>query len=115
MIVIDEDNGILKVIKGGREVRSHGLGTAEAFAEISRVWLTAGFYTKHVCSLTWLERPVIQLPEDLVRIQEVIYRIRPEVIIETGIAHGGSLVFDAGLLKLLRRGRVVEVYIEIGS
>ena len=42
---------------------------------------------------SWLGRPIIQLPEDIVRLQEVIYKLKPSVIIETGVAHGGGLVF----------------------
>jgi cephalosporin hydroxylase len=58
-------------------------------------------------------RPVIQLPDDMVRIQEVIYRVRPDVIIETGVAHGGSLIFYASLCKAMEKGRIVGVDIEI--
>jgi cephalosporin hydroxylase len=46
---------------------------------------------KYVYGFTWLGRPIIQLPEDVLRIQEVIYRLKPDVIVETGVAHGGSL------------------------
>ncbi|HEX3694636.1 MAG TPA: CmcI family methyltransferase [Polyangia bacterium] len=56
---------------------------------------------------------MIQLPDDMIRIQEVIYRLRPDVLIETGVAHGGSLVFYASLFKAMGRGRVVDVDIEI--
>lgn len=58
-------------------------------------------------------RPVIQLPEDMLRIQEVIYQVKPDVLIETGIAHGGSLIFYASLFKAMGRGRVIGVDIEI--
>jgi cephalosporin hydroxylase len=60
-----------------------------------------------------LGRPVIQLPDDLIRLQELIYRVKPDVIIETGVAHGGSLVFYASLCRLVGKGRVVGVDIEI--
>src|SRR5438874_9917901 len=76
--------------------RTFALDTPEAFSVISRAWLRAGWDTKYVYSFSWLGRPIIQLPEDMIRIQEVIYLIKPDVIIETGIAHGGSLVFYAG-------------------
>ena len=56
---------------------------------------------------------IIQLPEDMVRIQEVIFSVRPDVIVETGVAHGGSLIFYASLCKAMDRGRVVGVDIEI--
>ena len=69
--------------------------------------------TKYVYSFTWLGRPIIQLPEDMIRIQEVVYDVKPDVIIETGIAHGGSLVFYAGILKAMGNGRVIGIDIEI--
>ncbi len=58
-------------------------------------------------------RPVIQLPEDMIRIQEVLYRVKPDVVIETGVAHGGSLIFYASLFKAMGKGRVIGVDIEI--
>jgi len=90
-----------------------GLATAEGFAAVSRAWLRAGWDAKYVYSFTWLGRPVIQLPEDLLRIQEVIYRVQPDVVIETGGAHGGSLVFYATLCKAIGKGRVIGIDIEI--
>jgi cephalosporin hydroxylase len=68
---------------------------------------------KHPYTFTWMGRPIIQLPEDMVRIQELICTVQPDVIVETGIAHGGSLVFYASLCKLLGRGRVIGVDVEI--
>jgi cephalosporin hydroxylase len=56
---------------------------------------------------------MVQLPEDMIRIQEVIYTVRPDLIIETGVAHGGSLVFYATLCRAMERGRVVGVDVEI--
>jgi cephalosporin hydroxylase len=56
---------------------------------------------------------VIQLPEDMIRIQELIYEIQPDVIVETGVAHGGSLIFYAGLCAAMGKGRVIGIDIEI--
>lgn len=89
------------------------LDSPEAFALVSKAWLRAGWDTKYVYGFTWFGRPVIQLPEDLMRMQEVVYRLRPSVIVETGIAHGGSLVFYASLCKAMGRGRVVGIDIEV--
>jgi len=58
-------------------------------------------------------RPIIQLPEDIIRVQEVLYRVRPDVLVETGVAHGGSLIFYASLFKAIGHGRVIGVDIEI--
>ena len=112
MIHIDLEQGFVEVEDGAQTVR-HGLDTPEAFELVSRVWLRAGWDTKYVYSFTWLGRPIIQLPEDMVRIQEVIFDVQPDVIVETGVAHGGSLIFYASLCKAMDRGRVVGVDIEI--
>lgn len=93
--------------------REYPLASPEAFAAVSEVWLRAGWDVKYVYSFTWLGRPMIQLPEDMIRLQEVIHRLQPDVIIETGIAHGGSLVFHASLCKAMGKGRVVGVDVEI--
>jgi cephalosporin hydroxylase len=65
-------------------------------------------------NFTWLGRPIIQYPQDIVALQEVVWRVRPDVIVETGVAHGGSLVLSASLLELLGGDRfVVGIDIEI--
>jgi cephalosporin hydroxylase len=56
---------------------------------------------RYAYNWSWLGRPAIQFPQDLMALQEIIWRTRPEVIVETGIAHGGSLVFSASMLALL--------------
>src|SRR5262245_21800240 len=85
-----------------------------AFELISDLWLKASWNQKYSYTFTWFGRPIIQHPEDLVRLQEVIFNMRPDVIIETGIAHGGSLIFYASLLKAMgSNGRVVGIDIEI--
>jgi len=111
-IRVDLSGGRVTHTDGDRET-THDLGSPEGFDLVARAWLRAGWDAKYVYGFTWLGRPVIQLPEDLVRVQELIYSVRPEVIIETGIAHGGSLVFYAGLLRLMGGGRIVGIDIEI--
>jgi cephalosporin hydroxylase len=112
MIQIDIENGWVTDTTAEGEQR-HPIGTPQAFAVISKAWLRCGWDNKYVYSFSWLGRPIIQLPEDLLRIQEVIYRIKPDVLIETGIAHGGSLVFYASLFKAMGKGRVIGVDIDI--
>jgi cephalosporin hydroxylase len=89
------------------------LYSREAFERISHQWLKVGWNEKYVYTFSWMGRPIIQLPEDVIRVQEVIYRLRPDVIIETGVAHGGSLILYASLCELLHNGRVIGVDIEI--
>lgn len=111
-LTIDTDAGLLteETPAGRRDVPLH---SPEAFGLLSRQWVAVGWTQKYSYGFTWMGRPVVQLPEDLVRIQEVIWRVQPDVIVETGVAHGGSLVFYAGLCKAIGRGRVIGVDIEI--
>jgi len=73
----------------------------DALQKTSNEWLTLAFRNRYMYHFTWLGRPIIQIPCDMAAIQEAVYRVRPDLIIETGIAHGGSLVFSASLLALL--------------
>jgi cephalosporin hydroxylase len=111
-IVIDTDSRRLTVEDAG-EQRELDLYTPEAFAALSRQWVRVGWAQRYSYQFTWLGRPVIQLPEDLIRTQEVIWRTKPDVIIETGVAHGGSLIFYASLCELIGKGKVIGVDIEI--
>lgn len=111
-ISIDTDANTLEVEDSGSRLTCE-LYSREAFEIISRQWTRVGWNQKYSYTFSWLGRPIIQMPEDMVRLQEVIYRIRPDVIIETGVAHGGSLVFCASLCKLLGRGRVIGVDVDI--
>jgi cephalosporin hydroxylase len=109
---IDEAENVV-VVRDDRGERRLPMASAEAFAAVSRAWLRCGWDTKYVYSFSWLGRPIIQLPEDMIRLQEVIYRIKPDIIIETGVAHGGSLIFYASLMRAIGKGRVIGVDIEI--
>jgi cephalosporin hydroxylase len=107
-----ESRRVVVVSEDGRS-KAFKFDTAEAFNAISRAWIRCGWETKYTYGFTWLGRPIIQLPEDMVRLQEVIFTVQPDVVIETGVAHGGSLIFYASLFKALGRGRVVGIDIEI--
>lgn len=111
-LVVDIEHDLV-VVEGDEGSASYPLASAEAFAAVSDAWLRCGWDTKYVYGFTWLGRPMIQLPDDMMRIQEVVYGIKPDLVIETGIAHGGSLVFYAGLMRAMDRGRIVGVDIEI--
>jgi len=71
-------------------------------------WLLRSSATKYTYNFTWLGRPIIQVPQDIVAIQELIWRVKPDLIIETGIAHGGSLILSASMLALLDYCEAVE-------
>lgn len=76
------------------------LGGDEALHAISNAFITSSSRHKYTYNFRWLGRPVIQLPQDIVAMQEIIWEAKPDLIIETGIAHGGSLIFSASMLEL---------------
>lgn len=108
MITIDRHEGTISV--DGRVLR---LDSEEGYAVLADAWMDAALRVKQPYSFTWLGRPVIQFAEDLIRLQELVYDAKPDVILETGVAHGGSLIFHAGLCKVLERGRVIGIDIDI--
>jgi cephalosporin hydroxylase len=112
MIVIDMENGSVSDESEGKS-ETFPIGSPQAFELLSKIWLRSGWDAKYVYGFSWLGRPIIQLPEDMIRIQEVIYRVKPDFIIETGIAHGGSLIFYASICKALGYGRIIGIDIEI--
>lgn len=111
-ITIDTDKKKLyKEVNG--EHTSLELYTKEAFEAITQLWVKVGWNEKYPYTFSWMGRPIIQLPEDIIRIQEVIYQLKPDVIVETGVAHGGSLIFYASLCKAMEKGRIIGIDIEI--
>ncbi len=113
-LTIDTEQNRLAVAEKAGE-RELPLYSKEAFELLSRLWVKVGWNEKYPYTFSWLGRPIIQLPEDMIRLQEVIYRTKPTVIVETGIAHGGSLVYSASLLNAMgvANGRVIGIDIEI--
>jgi cephalosporin hydroxylase len=112
MITIDEAGGVVTV-DGPDGRASYPMASAEGFKVVSDAWVRCGWDAKYVYSFSWMGRPIIQLPDDMLRIQEVIYAVKPDIIIETGVAHGGSLIFYASLCKAMEKGRIVGIDIEI--
>src|SRR5437867_3632832 len=108
------DTELKRLVQETAEGRQeHDLYSKQAFEILSQQWLKVGWNEKYPYTFTWMGRPIIQLPEDMIRVQEVIYRVRPDVIIETGVAHGGSLIYYASLCKAMEKGRVIGIDIEI--
>jgi len=102
----DFDERNVQVIAGMR-------GDAE-LQDATRRWFTAASQHEYSYHFRWLGLPIIQFPQDIVAMQEIIWRVRPELIIETGIARGGSIVFYASMLELLGgNGRVVGIDVDI--
>jgi cephalosporin hydroxylase len=69
--------------------------------------------TNYTANFSWLGRPIIQTPQDMFALQEIIWSQKPDFIIETGIAHGGSLIFYASMLELVGKGSVIGIDIDI--
>ena len=91
-----------------------GLREDAAVRQATLDWINAIAPHNYTYNFTWLGRPVIQFPQDLAALQEIIWDTRPNLIVETGIAHGGSLIFHASMLQLLGNdGRVLGVDIDI--
>lgn len=78
-----------------------GLKEDLQFKQLSIDWVEASAPHKYSYNFSWLGRPIIQYPQDIVALQELIYQIKPDLIIETGIAHGGSVIFSASMLAML--------------
>lgn len=86
---------------------------------LSKAWIGSPGLHRYSYNFSWLGRPIIQYPQDIVAMQELVYRVQPDLIIETGIAHGGSLIYYASLLELnalcggQQNGHVVGIDIDI--
>ena len=94
-------------------VRDLPLFSREAYELISEQWMRLGWGLGSWHAYTWYGRPILGFPEDLMRMQEVIFRLQPDYVVETGVKHGGSLVFYASLFEAMGKGRIIGVDIEI--
>lgn len=111
-LILDSETKTLSIEEDG-QVTVLDLYSKNAFEAISRQWVRVGWDQKYPYTFSWMGRPIIQLPEDMIRMQEAIFQIKPDVIIETGVAHGGSLIFYSSLCKAMDKGRVIGIDIEI--
>ncbi len=111
-LTIDNENQKLVFEEDGIS-RTIPLYSPEAYEAISREWMRVGWSLGSYYTFSWAGQPVLQLPEDMVRLQEVVYDLQPEVIIETGVCFGGSLLFHATLCEAIGKGRIIGVDIRI--
>lgn len=88
------------------EIRAQGNDVD--LAELTRRWVNNANLRKYSYHFEWLGRPIIQYPQDIVAMQELIWQVKPDLIIETGIAHGGSLIFSASMLAQLDISEAIE-------
>jgi len=83
------------------------------FKKQSQKWFEKSLKYEYSYHFSWLGRPIIQYPQDILAIQEIIWKTKPDLIIETGIAHGGSLILSASMLELIGKGEVLGIDIDI--
>jgi cephalosporin hydroxylase len=84
-----------------RAAKIEEMGRDADFVSLSLGWLNYASPRRYSYHFDWLGRPIIQYPQDIVAFQEIVWSVRPDVIVETGIAHGGSLILSASLLAML--------------
>ena len=101
---MDAINQFVEQVKNNIE----GMGKDRDMLDLTRIWLRDSLKHQYSYNFTWLSRPIIQYPQDIVAVQELIWKIKPDLIIETGIAHGGSLIMSASMLALLDYCDAVE-------
>ena len=90
------------------------LGLDDAIKRNAHTWIADVSRLRYSYNFTWLGRPIIQFPQDIVAMQEIIWRVRPDLIIETGVARGGSLILYASLLELIGgQGEVLGIDVDI--
>jgi cephalosporin hydroxylase len=92
-----------------RTLNDQPLYSKESFELLSDLWLQVGWQLKYPYTFSWMGLPILQIPEDMVRMQEVVWRLKPDLIVETGVAHGGSLVYYATLCQALGHGHVIGI------
>jgi len=89
-------------------------GQNKELKNLTQAWMEKSVETRYSYNYTWMGRPIIQYPQDIVATQEIIFKVKPDLIVETGVAHGGSLIFSASMLELLGgSGSVLGIDIEI--
>lgn len=93
-------NKLVEEFESEKSYRIKSLGDDVGFKSRSRQWLEESMSKSYVYNFSWLGRPIIQNPIDIMAMQEIIWQVQPDLIVETGIAHGGSLIFYASMLEL---------------
>lgn len=81
--------------------------------ELTNQWFVESCKYKYSYNFSWMGRPIIQFPQDIMAMQEIIWQVKPDLIVETGIAHGGSLIFYASMLELIGEGQVLGIDVDI--
>ena len=113
-LTIDTEASTIEVTEHGLTTQ-HPLFSPEAFRVVARQWTVLGWNLGHWQTLSWMGRQLLQLPDDVLRLAELFWRLRPDVILETGVYDGGSTLFFASLCRLRGVGRVISIEKEFRS
>jgi cephalosporin hydroxylase len=108
------NNMIPEAYKKDIESRLNQSESDQALKVVKKDLLNQMNWHKYAYNFTWFGRPVIQIPQDTITFQELIWEVQPDLIIETGIAHGGSLIFSASMLALLELFGLVQNPVAVG-
>jgi cephalosporin hydroxylase len=114
-LVIDTEAGTVTCSRPDAPERTFPLYSGEGFRAVSDVWLRQQWNQMHWRSFSWFGLQMMQFPEDVLRLQEVLVALRPDVIVETGVHGGGSTAFFASVCRLLGHGRVISIDITISA
>lgn len=90
-------------------------GNNKKLNDAARQFMIESTIPKYSYNFSWMGRPIIQYPQDMIAMQEIIWKVKPDLVIDIGIAHGGSLIYYASLLELMGKGQVLGVDIDIRS
>jgi cephalosporin hydroxylase len=90
-----------------------GLKRDDELRRNSLAWLQQTLPHRYSYNFSWMGRPIIQYPQDMIAMQEIVWQVRPDLIVETGVAHGGSLIYYASLCQLIDHGQVLGIDIDI--
>lgn|SRR3989338_8731283 len=101
------------ILKTDNRTKAFDIYSPKGYEIMSELWNKISFHNRSMYESTWLGIPIIQYPNDMIMMQELIWKTKPDVIIEVGVAHGGSVIFYASILRLLGKGRVIGVDHEI--
>lgn len=111
-LLIDRENGWVHHYDNGTAAK-HAITDLDALYAVAEDYLRITWFNQYYATFTWLGTPLLQYPEDMIRWQELIWRVKPDVIIETGIYKGGSILFTASMCRLIGKGRVVSIDISV--
>lgn len=103
----------IKEFKDEKKARIASYANNKELQNASKDFLISSNREQYSYNFTWMGRPIIQYPQDMLAMQELIWEIQPDLIIETGIAHGGSLIFYASIMELIGKGKVLGIDIDI--